>query len=229
VSVAPTITSVAGGASTYDISIESGAVTTATTSVTLSLYGTGAYTMELSNRSDFSGATWIPYATTMPWTLASSTGEQTVYAQFKSVSGIIIGSAQASIDFVSASSSSTVSPPSQSSTTTIASLTAELANLESQLAALQAEANGTTTTNHQFVFTRNLHLGMTGADVNALQLFLIAKNSGPAAQKLAAHGTTTYFGALTQNALIEFQKKVGIKPAIGYFGAITRAWVNAAY
>ena len=67
---------------------------------------------------------------------------------------------------------------------------------------------------------------MTGNDVKELQQFLISHNSGAAWRKLAAHGTTNYFGSLTQNALIEFKKKAGIKPAIGYFGIITRKYVN---
>ena len=32
--------------------------------------------------------------------------------------------------------------------------------------------------------------------------------------------------ALALNALIEFQKKAGITPAIGYFGSKTRAYVD---
>ena len=68
---------------------------------------------------------------------------------------------------------------------------------------------------------------MTGNDVRDLQNLLIAEAGGPAAAKLKAHGTTKTFGTLTYNALIEFQKKAGIKPASGFFGPITRAYVNA--
>jgi peptidoglycan hydrolase-like protein with peptidoglycan-binding domain len=67
---------------------------------------------------------------------------------------------------------------------------------------------------------------MTGSDVKQLQEFLISRHTGPAAQRLASHGVTIYFGLLTRNALAEFQRKVGIRPAVGYFGAITRKWVN---
>jgi len=77
------------------------------------------------------------------------------------------------------------------------------------------------------VFTRNLSFGMTGGDVQELQQFLIGENTGPAAQKLKAHGTTWNFATLTLNALVEFQKKAGINPASGFFGPITRAYVNA--
>ena len=67
---------------------------------------------------------------------------------------------------------------------------------------------------------------MTGNDVKQLQLFLIAQNSGSAAQKLKAHGATKNFAILTFNALVEFQKAVGITPASGYFGAKTRAYIS---
>jgi hypothetical protein len=82
-------------------------------------------------------------------------------------------------------------------------------------------------TSAHFVFTRNLFFGITGNDVKELQLFLILRNAGPAARQLANHVTTKNFATLTLNALIELQKKTGIKPAIGYFGPITRAYVNA--
>jgi peptidoglycan hydrolase-like protein with peptidoglycan-binding domain len=67
---------------------------------------------------------------------------------------------------------------------------------------------------------------MAGNDVQELQQVLISQDSGPAAEKLKAHGTTTYFGSLTKAALIEFQKEAGIKPASGFFGPVTRAYVN---
>ncbi|MGD0499086.1 MAG: peptidoglycan-binding protein [Bryobacteraceae bacterium] len=76
-------------------------------------------------------------------------------------------------------------------------------------------------------FPRNLQPGMTGKDVRSLQQFLVAQNTGPAARALAKHGATNAFGMLTENALIEFQKKAGIRPASGYFGPKTRAYVSS--
>jgi peptidoglycan hydrolase-like protein with peptidoglycan-binding domain len=108
-------------------------------------------------------------------------------------------------------------------------LFAELAALRTRLAALLTQANRPTassSTTH-IVFIRDLSLGMTGNDVRSLQQFLIQENAGPAARALKAHGTTRTFGALTQAALIEFQKKVGITPTSGYFGPKTRAYVNS--
>lgn len=75
-------------------------------------------------------------------------------------------------------------------------------------------------------YTRDLDVGDVGADVTMLQNFLIAQNKGPAALALKAHGTTTLFGPLTQAALAEYQTSVGISPAVGFFGPVTRAHVN---
>jgi len=223
---------VGGGGSAYDLSINGGATTTPTTSVTLSLYGSAAYTMEVSQTSTFAGTAWIPYATTMPWTLSSIPGVQTVYVQFKAVGGTIAGNAEESINYVPAgtpaSASTTIPAITPSTVSSTASLAAELAGLQAELATLENQAGESqpAAAPAQFTFTRNLSLGMTGSDVKELQLFLILEDSGPAARKLAAHGTTLYFGSLTRSALIEFQQLVGIKPASGYFGPITRAYVN---
>ena len=210
-----------GGGSAYDIYIDNGVATATSSNVTLSLYGTGAYTMELSNNSSFASSTWIPYVTSMPWALTSSTGEQTVFVQYRAVSGSIVGSAQASIDLTTAPGQTIVSAPSTAGMS-VSQMQNLLASLEAQLQALQAKASGTAS----FTFTRNLSLWSTGNDVKQLQLFLISQNSGIAAAKLSKHGTTNVFGMLTFNALVEFQKKASITPASGYFGPITRAYVN---
>ena len=186
-----------GGGSDYALSIDNGIATITTSSVMLSLYGTGAYTMELSNTPGFASSTWIPYVTSLPWTLASSTGEQTVFVQYRAVSGSIVGNAQANIDLEAPSTSTTISVSGMS----IAQMENLLASLEAQLKALESQASPTTS----FVFTRNLSLWSTGNDVKQLQLFLISQNSGSAARKLAVHGATKIFGTLTFNALVEFQ------------------------
>jgi peptidoglycan hydrolase-like protein with peptidoglycan-binding domain len=113
-------------------------------------------------------------------------------------------------------------------------LQALLARLEAQLQALlqEAAAKGITVSGISsspsipYAFTRDLMLGMRGKDVNALQGYLIQVNKGLAAQALAKHSTTDYFGPLTKAALIEFQKAVGIHPDSGYFGPITRRWIE---
>ncbi|TSC81785.1 MAG: hypothetical protein G01um101420_789, partial [Parcubacteria group bacterium Gr01-1014_20] len=75
----------------------------------------------------------------------------------------------------------------------------------------------------------NLGEGRRGNDVKILQQFLTSQDKGPAAQALARVGATAYFGGLTRAALAEFQANVGISPALGNFGAITRAYVSAHY
>jgi hypothetical protein len=90
-----------GGGSAYEVSINGGATKTTSADVTLSLYGTTAVTMAISNTSDFTNATWVPYATTLPWTLSSGAGAKTIYAEFRDLGGTEIGSAQATIDLAS--------------------------------------------------------------------------------------------------------------------------------
>lgn len=224
--------STGGGGSAYNLAINAGVATTATTSVTLSLYGTAAYTMEVSNTSTFAGATWIPYATTMPWTLTPSIGTETIYAQFRAIGGSIVGSAQASISLVTPTQSAQASSlpnrlPTPIQTPSSESPADQLKALQAQLALLLAQANHeTSSSSTHIIFARNLRFGMTGSDVKELQLVLIRANDGLAAERLKAHGTTMNFATLTLNALIEFQKKAGINPAIGYFGPITRTYVN---
>jgi peptidoglycan hydrolase-like protein with peptidoglycan-binding domain len=76
------------------------------------------------------------------------------------------------------------------------------------------------------VFTRDLQVGSVGPDVEALQKFLIAKNTGKAAIALAANGTTERFGQLTKSALKEYQKANGIVPATGNLGPKTRIFIG---
>ena len=75
-------------------------------------------------------------------------------------------------------------------------------------------------------FERNLSVGLQGEDVQTLQYFLISQNTGPSAIALAQVGVTGYFGNLTQQAVIEFQKANGISPAVGFVGPVTRAKIS---
>lgn len=71
-----------------------------------------------------------------------------------------------------------------------------------------------------YTFTRDLTIGSTGADVTALQTWLLARGySIPA-------GATGYFGTQTRAAVSAYQAANGIYPTAGYFGPITRAHVN---
>ncbi len=91
----------------------------------------------------------------------------------------------------------------------------QIAALLAQIEALKGGSSMSTT------FTMDLTIGSTGAEVTALQNWLISKSySIPA-------GATGYFGTQTQAALAAFQAANGITPAVGYFGPITRAKVNS--
>lgn len=74
----------------------------------------------------------------------------------------------------------------------------------------------------------DLTFGSKGLEVVKLQEFLIAKNKGTEAAKLAYAGATGNFGAITQSALVEYQISVGINPANGYYGASTRAIIESS-
>lgn len=80
---------------------------------------------------------------------------------------------------------------------------------------------------NNYTFTRNLELGMTGADVKELQKFLNNNGFAIAASGVGSAGNeTTSFGSMTKSALAKFQSANKISPAVGYFGSITRSAVN---
>jgi hypothetical protein len=99
------------------------------------------------------------------------------------------------------------------------------------IANVQAALNGTsststsgstttTTASSCSVGTADLTIGSSGAAVTCLQQALIGGGYSISA------GATGYFGAQTQAAVIAWQKAVGVMPAAGYFGAISRAHWN---
>ena len=76
-------------------------------------------------------------------------------------------------------------------------------------------------------FMNNLILNSNNTDVKELQKYLnahgfIVSKSGPG----SLGNETTKFGSATRAALIKFQKANRISPAVGYFGPVTRAFVN---
>lgn len=75
---------------------------------------------------------------------------------------------------------------------------------------------------------KNLSVGSIGEEVKLLQQFLNSKGfmvaeSGPG----SLGNETTKFGALTKKALAKYQASVGISPASGLFGPITRAYLKS--
>ncbi len=70
----------------------------------------------------------------------------------------------------------------------------------------------------------DLSVGVKGEGIKLLQAFLVSKGAGAAAAELGKAGATGFFGRLTEAALAEYQKSVGIK-ATGYFGPLTRKYI----
>src|SRR3989338_8886770 len=115
--------------------------------------------------------------------------------------------------------------PVTTSAATIAELQAMIASLSAQLAAL---SGCTASTGAGYTFNTNLTVGSRGTDVMNLQKTLNMSSD----TKLAGTGAgspgmeTSTFGPATKAAVIKFQIKNGITPAIGYVGPITRAKLN---
>ena len=115
--------------------------------------------------------------------------------------------------------------PIIASAATVAELQAMIASLSAQLAAL---SGGTASTGAGYTFNTNLTVGSRGTDVMNLQKTLNMSSD----TKLAGTGAgspgmeTSTFGPATKAAVIKFQIKNGITPAVGYVGPITRAKLN---
>jgi len=76
-------------------------------------------------------------------------------------------------------------------------------------------------------FTRSLIKGASGEDVRALQKYLNSKGFTIAVTGPGSLGSeTALFGPATEAALARFQKAKGILPAAGFFGPLTREFVN---
>lgn len=74
-----------------------------------------------------------------------------------------------------------------------------------------------------FLFSRDLELGMEGADVRELQKFLNTNGYIVASSGVGSPGNETiYFGARTKAALARYQAAQGIVPSAGYLGPKTR-------
>lgn len=105
--------------SNTSISINNGASSTSDRAVTISVSANNASEMMLSNKIDFSGATWEAYSKTKSWTLTEGNGEKRVYIKFRSSTGGETSS-MSGVIILNGSSSVTPTPtptPSPSSTT----------------------------------------------------------------------------------------------------------------
>jgi len=108
---------------------------------------------------------------------------------------------------------------------TTSDLNAQIAALMAQIAALQAQVGGGSAAAGTAVqFNMDLTVGSKGADVTALQQWLVSKGF----LQMPANTSYGYFGAVTKAAVAAWQASAGISPAAGYFGPISRAKANAA-
>ena len=102
--------------------------------------------------------------------------------------------------------------------TTINDLLAQVADLQAQL----GDDTTTTTSADCASVAAPLTMGSMGAGVTALQNRLIADG-----QAIAA-GATGYFGAQTKAALAGWQAAHNVAPAVGYYGPLTMAAMDAS-
>jgi hypothetical protein len=78
-----------------------------------------------------------------------------------------------------------------------------------------------------FNFARDLTLGAEGEDVRQLQMYLNSHGYFVSQTDIGSPGKESlYFGQLTRSALARFQQAKGITPSVGYFGQITRGFLN---
>jgi len=99
------------------------------------------------------------------------------------------------------------------SAATVAELQAQINALMAQLSSMSGGAAASTS------FTTDLTIGSKGAEVTALQDMLSAGGY----LVMPAGVAKGYFGALTKSAVAKWQAAKGITPAVGYFGAKSRA------
>ena len=84
-----------------------------------------------------------------------------------------------------------------------------------------------TSSSNTAIYTRDLSFGSVGTDVLTLQRFLNSRGFTVSTTGPGSPGNEiNVFGSRTQAALARFQTSVGITPS-GYFGPITRSFVNA--
>lgn len=124
--------------------------------------------------------------------------------------------AKLSVALVAVAMLFTMVTPAQAATAE--ELQAQIDALMAQIASLSGSTP--TASADAYVFTRSLTVGSQGADVTALQNYLIgAGHAIPA-------GATGYFGSQTQSAVAAWQAANMISPAAGYFGPVSQAKYN---
>lgn len=123
--------------------------------------------------------------------------------------------------------------PAIASADTASDLQAQINSLLATIASLQSQLSGTTGggASTGYTFNTNLTMGSKGTDVMNLQKVLNMSADTRVNQTANGAGSpgneTSNFGGLTRAAVVKFQVKYGITPAVGYVGPVTRAKLNS--
>lgn len=126
------------------------------------------------------------------------------------------------------SASGLTAPQIQAILEVLASFNADASTIANVRASLGGTTTGSVTSAAVTAFKANLTVGSLGSEVKALQEYLNSHGYTVANSGAGSPGNeTTTFGAATRAALVKYQQAKGISPAVGYFGALTRASVNA--
>ena len=116
---------------------------------------------------------------------------------------------------------SLIAPAAKAATMSAEDLQAQIAALMAQIEGLKGGSMMAPAAGSCVAIPAPLTMGAKGANVTALQNYLIAaKQSIPA-------GATGFFGGQTKAALAAFQSANGIMPAVGYYGPVTAAKMAA--
>ncbi|TSC76854.1 MAG: putative peptidoglycan-binding domain-containing protein [Parcubacteria group bacterium Gr01-1014_31] len=231
-------------------SINDGAAQTASRTVTLTLQATNAVLMLVSNFADFHDApSWVPYRTSLPWTLREGTGEQSVFVKFRSPQGGESAVVSDAIQLTGGGAGPVAPPPGVALTE--GSLVKEAGALPiyrmengvlrwlpsptiflahghrwqdvrtvASLAGIPRGEPYSLSTSPQPRFTLPLRRGVSGPQVYALQLLLQTRGYFPTTVP-----PTGYFGPVTTAAVEQFQSAHGL-PVVGSVGPQTRAVLN---
>lgn len=92
-------------------SINNGASTTASSTVTLSLSSTGATQVAISESPDFSGAVWQAMASSVSWQLSAGNGLKTVYVKYRDQNGAVSSRLSATITLNPAATPEEIAAP----------------------------------------------------------------------------------------------------------------------
>jgi len=122
-----------------------------------------------------------------------------------------------------ATATTTAKVPAATTTKTVAKKVVAKTPVKTPVKTVTHAVTPTAPTGAACTFTRDLQLGMTGDDVKCLQKYLNSHGYTIAESGVGSAGHETgEFKALTEVALIKWQKANKLTPAIGYFGAQSR-------